>query len=171
MGVGPALRTGRDQLSEVKAFQEGVRPGGDDVVLVACGNSAAGDDFFQDAPVFRVSCTGSLHTSVIEFLVRAGAGGVMVAACPPRDCWNREGVTWLEERVDNGREAELKPRVDRRRVRIVYAAEGESMRLAAELHAYREEVAAMDRARAEDDIVIDVLCEVPEVSVAEEASR
>ncbi|NIP82298.1 MAG: hydrogenase iron-sulfur subunit, partial [Gemmatimonadetes bacterium] len=55
-----------------------------------------------------------LHTSVIEYLVRAGAGGVMVVACPPRDCWNREGVTWLEERVYNEREAELKDRVDRR---------------------------------------------------------
>ncbi|HSG08544.1 MAG TPA: cytochrome b N-terminal domain-containing protein [Longimicrobiales bacterium] len=171
MGVGPPQRTGRDQISEVKAFLERARPGADDVVLVACANSAAGGDFFLDAPVYPVSCTGSLHTSVLEYLVRAGAGGVMVVACPPRDCWNREGVKWLEERVDNGREAELKPRVDRRRIRIVYAAEGESLRLAAELHAYRQDLTALDRAQGEDDIVIDVLCEVPEVSVAEEAAR
>jgi len=171
MGVGPPLRTGRDQLTDVKAFLQRTRPGPDDVVVVACGNSAAGGDFFLDAPVFQVSCTGSLHTSVIEYLVRAGAGGVLVAACPPRDCWNREGVTWLEERVDHGREAELKPRVDRRRVRIVYAAKGESLRFAAALAAYRDDLAALDRARGEDDIVIDDLCEVPEVSVAEEAAR
>jgi coenzyme F420-reducing hydrogenase delta subunit len=139
--------------------------------VVACANSAAGDQFFMDAPVFHVSCTGSLHTSVLEYLVRAGAGGVMVAACPPRDCWNREGVKWLEERVDNGREAELKPRVDRRRIRIVYAAEGESLRLAAELQAYREALAAMDPAQGEEDIAIDLLCEAPEVSVAEEVPR
>ena len=89
----------------------------------------------------------------------------------PPPCWNREGVKWLEERVDNGREAELKPRVDRRRIRSVYAAEGDSLRLAAELHAYRQDLTALDRAQGEDDIVIDVLCEVPEVSVAEEAAR
>jgi hypothetical protein len=80
-------------------------------------------------------------------------------------------VTWLEQRVHNGREAELKPRVDRRRVRIVYASEGESLRLAAELRAYREELAVFERTPGEEDIVIDVLCEVPETSVAEEASR
>jgi ferredoxin len=171
MGVGPPLRTGRDQLTEVKAFLERLRPGADDVVVVACANSATDGEDFLNAPVFRVSCTGSLHTSVIEYLVRAGAGGVLVAACPPRDCWNREGVTWLEQRVHNGREAELKPRVDRRRVRIVYASEGESLRLAAELRAYREELAVFERTPGEEDIVIDVLCEVPETSVAEEASR
>ncbi|HSG49431.1 MAG TPA: cytochrome b N-terminal domain-containing protein, partial [Longimicrobiales bacterium] len=56
MGVGPPTRTGRDQLEEVKAFQAGLEPGAGDVVVVACGNSAAGEDFFLDAPVFRVSC-------------------------------------------------------------------------------------------------------------------
>jgi len=171
MGVGPALRTGRDQLTDVKAFLERTGPQPNEVVVVACANGAAQDPFFLSAPVFRVSCTGSLHTSVIEYLVRSGAGGVLVAACPPRDCWNREGVTWLRERVENGREAELKPRVDRRRVRIAYAAEAEPLLLAAELAAYRQELATLDRAQGESDIEIDTLCEVPEVSVAEEARR
>jgi ferredoxin len=173
MGVGPVQRTGRDQLVEVKEFIERVKPSEGEVVLVACSRGAggaAGGDWFMDAPVFGVSCAGNLHTSVIEYLVRAGAGGVLVVSCPPRDCWNREGVTWLEERVYHGREAELKERVDRARVRIAHAAEGEPLRVAAELEAFRTEIAAMERTSAEEDINIDLLCEVPEVSVAEEVA-
>ncbi len=169
MVVGPPHRTGRDQLTDVKSFLEQRRPGSDDVVLVACAKSAVREDLLADVPLLRVGCTGSLHTSVLEYLVRAGVAGVLVVACPPRDCWNREGAKWLEERVHHGREAELKPRVDRARIRIVHAAEGESLRLAAEYHSYRETLAALDRASGEEDIVLDIQCEVPEVSVAEES--
>ena len=38
---------------------------------------------------------GNLHTSVIEILLRAGAAGVMIMACPARDCRHREGPRWL----------------------------------------------------------------------------
>jgi len=140
------------------------------VVLVACSRGAGGaaqETHYLGAPVFPVSCAGSLHTSVIEYLVRAGAGGVLVMSCPPRDCWNREGVTWLEERVYHDREAELKARVDRRRVRIASAGAHEPLRVATELASFRDEVSRMETASAEQDIKIDVECEVPEVSVAE----
>jgi len=170
MGVGPPLRTGRDQLAGVKAFVARVRPGPRDLVVVSCDRGAAGRDDFFGVPVLPVSCGGSLHTSVVEYLVRAGVAGVLVAVCPPRDCWNREGVTWLEERMWNGREAELKPRVDRARVRIAYAAEGESIRLLGELNAFRAELTDLGAAEAEASIDIDTLCEVPDVSVAEEVS-
>jgi hypothetical protein len=97
---------------------------------------------------------------------------VLVVACPPRDCWNREGVGWLDERVHHGREAELKERVDRRRVRIALAGAGQPLSVAAELHAYRAEVSALAAAvQAERDAVVDAVCEVPEVSAAEEARR
>ena len=173
MGVGPEGRTGRDQIAEVKAFIARAQPSPLDVVIVACFNGAAGrrGATFRGARVFPVSCGGGLHTSVIEYLVRAGAGGVVVAACPPRDCWNREGVTWLEGRVYNQREAELKDRVDRRRVRIVYAGEGEATRLASEVELFRRQVVALDRALGESEFEVDALCEPPEVSVAEEVGR
>jgi ferredoxin len=173
MGVGPKGRTGRDQIADVKDFIARVQPSSLDVVLVACFNGAAGRDggTFGGAPVFNVSCGGSLHTSVIEYLVRGGAGGVMVAVCPPRDCWNREGVTWLEERVYNQREAELKDRVDRRRLRIAYAGEGEARRLMAELEIFRGQVAALERALGERGFEVEAICEPPDVSVAEEVVR
>ena len=172
MGVGPQGRTGRDQLTDVKAFIDRVRPGPEDVVVIGCWNAVAGRgaDRVAGAPVFPVSCAGSLHTSVIEYLVRAGAGGVMVASYPPRDCWNREGVTWMEERIYNEREAELKDRVDRRRVRVVYAAEAEASVLESELAIFRSQMQALERALGESAIEVDTECVVPEVSVGEEAT-
>lgn len=173
MGVGPAGRTGRDQLEAVRAFVERVRPRAADVVLVACDRGAGGagrEERYLDAPVLPVSCAGSLHTSVVEYLIRAGAGGVMIVACPPRDCWNREGGKWLEQRLHHGREAELKERVDRARVRVVHAGEGEPVRVAAALGAFREDVRALAGPAGEEDIEIDVECEIPEVSAAEEVA-
>jgi len=171
MGVGPAGRTGRDQLGDVKAFIERVAPTGSDVVLVACTRGAVrgAGETFNGSPVYAVSCAGSIHTSVIEYLIRAGAGGVMVAACPPRDCWNREGVKWLEERIYNKREAELQDRVDRRHVRVQYAAEQEKATLARAIDRFRAQVQSLDQVLAEQSIVIDTVCEPPIVSVAEEA--
>jgi len=170
MGVGPPGRTGRDQLAEARAFLERSPPTPHGVVVLACGRAASGADALG-APTLPVPCAGTLHTSVVELMVRAGWGGVLVVSCPPRDCWNREGAVWLEERLFEGREAELKERVDRRRVRVTYAAEGEILRLAAALSAYRGDVAALGIARAETALDVDAVCEVPEVSVAEESLR
>ena len=174
MGVGPPGRTGRDQLGRVKAFVAEHGPGARDVVVVACDRGAGGVGTlsrFQGAPVFGVACAGSLHTSVIEYLVRSGAGGVLVVSCPPRDCWNREGVKWLEGRVHDGREAELKERVDRRRVRLAYAAEGETAAVAAALEAYRIELGALADAEPEEAIDVAVECEPPDPGLVEELLR
>ncbi len=124
MGVGPPGRTGRDQLAEARAFiaAPGRRPGEHIVICCDRGADRWGDAVAAaGAAVHPVDCAGNLHTSVIESFVRAGAAGVLVIACPPRDCWNREGPRWLVERMYHEREAELQARVDRRRVRVAYA--------------------------------------------------
>ena len=141
MVVGPPNRSGRDQLAQVKQFIARERPAAGDVVVIACANGAGGATSFErfdGAMVFPVQCAGSLHTSVVEYLVRAGAGGVMVASCPIGDCRNREGGKWLEQRLFHDREAELKSRVDRRRVRWIEAGAGERRVLARELNQFRD---------------------------------
>jgi coenzyme F420-reducing hydrogenase delta subunit/Pyruvate/2-oxoacid:ferredoxin oxidoreductase delta subunit len=148
MAVGPPGRTGRDQLAAARAFAGERLPESGDVVLVACEKGAgrlAGRAEIDGAPVFAVSCGGNLHTSVVEALLRGGATGVVVAACPPRDCTSREGVVWLEERLFAGREAELQERVDRRRVSLVYAGEAEPGRVRAALDSLRAEVEELGR--------------------------
>jgi len=173
MGVGPPMRTGRDQVAQVREFIAERGPGPTDVVLIACGRGAGGagrGPTFDGAPVMSVPCAGSLHTSVIEFLVRSGAGGVMVVSCQPRDCWSREGPRWLEERMYEDREAELQPRVDRERVELVYAGAAEADIVRAELEQFRVQIRALDLAPAEADVTIDAECVVPEEAPELEAA-
>jgi len=165
MGVGPPGRTGRDQLSDVRRLVAEQPPGPRQVVVIACSRGAGGfadRPEWQGTPLLAVSCAGNLHTSVIEYLVRSGAGGVLVAACPPRDCWNREGPKWLEQRMYHDREAELQERVDRRRVRLVHAGWAETAVLREQLEAFEHEIRAFDLAEREATVQLDAQCEVPE---------
>jgi coenzyme F420-reducing hydrogenase delta subunit/NAD-dependent dihydropyrimidine dehydrogenase PreA subunit len=162
MGVGPPGRTGRDQLERVRAFVAGRKPGGTDVVIVACTRGGGGVGALETVdgnPVLPVQCAGNLHSSVVEYLVRAGAGGVLVAACPLRDCWNREGSRWLGERLYHDREAELKERVDRRRVRVAYVGLAERDRIVAELRGFQTDIRALAAPPPEEAIDLLLLCE------------
>jgi ferredoxin len=144
MALGPPGRTGRDQRAEARAFvaaREGV---GGRIVLVGCSRSACGEAPELDgSPVFGVACAGSLHTSTVEQFLRSGAAGVLVVSCPPADCWNREGSRWVRERLFEGREAELKERVDRRRVRLVQGGALEVARLRGELRSFGAHLAGL----------------------------
>jgi coenzyme F420-reducing hydrogenase delta subunit len=164
MGVGPPAMNGRNQLARLRRFIQERHIGNGEVVIVACSHGAGGAGAMRDldgAPVYAAECAGSVHTSVVEFLVRSGVAGVLIVSCPPRDCWHREGPKWLEQRLYHDREAELKARVDRRRVRLAFAALGELDRVRAELAAYRLDLADLEAAARERDIDLDLSCEVP----------
>jgi coenzyme F420-reducing hydrogenase delta subunit len=169
MGVGPPGRTGRDQLADVKAFvaEQGIGKSSDDgairVVVVGCDRSAVGSAAdVNGAVVYPVTCAGNVHTSVLEYLVRSGAAGVFIVACPERDCWSREGPKWLEQRLYHEREAELQGRVDRRRIRLVHRAAGEDRELRGQLTRFSADVARLDRTDAEAEIDLIALCETDE---------
>lgn len=169
MGVGPPGRTGRDQLVEIRALIAGERLPAGRTVVVCCDRGARvwGSALeHAGATVHPVDCAGNLHTSVIELLVRGGASGVLVLGCPPRDCWNREGVRWLEERVYNDREAELQARVDRRRVRIAHASAGEAREALGALRAFMADTAHLDDPRREFAAELDLECDPVSVEEA-----
>lgn len=159
MGVGPPGRTGRDQLDWVKAFVQAHGVGPEDIVVLACERS--GGNLDTRYPCLPVACAGSAHTSVIEYLIRSGAGGVLVVSCPPRDCWNREGVRWLDQRMYHDREAELQERVDRRRVRVVHAGEAEPEVVRSAIDVFAESIRTLAPAASEASIGIDTECDTP----------
>ena len=165
MGVGPPGRTGRDQLARARAFVERHAPDGADIIIIACSRGAGGlaaravNERVDGALVYPTDCAGTLHTSVVELFVRAGAGGVLVLACPPENCWNREGTVWLEQRLFHEREAELKERVDRRRVAFASLSFGESRGAAALVAEFRARVRALERAAGEEPIDLIQLCD------------
>jgi len=141
MCIGVPDLGGRDQLQLVNAFLE-QSPQPREVVIVACERGAGGigdEAALSGARIYPVPCSGSLHTSVVESLVRAGAG-VLVVSCRPGDCWNREGQKWLHGRIHEEREAELKARVDRRLVRVGHAGAGERGAVLELLERFRSEL-------------------------------
>lgn len=162
MGVGPPGRTGRDQLAATRpvlgAFADAiVKP----VVAICCGRTPEAQvDAIRarGAHVHAVSCVGNLHSSVVEMFVRSGAPGVVICACPPRDCVSREGPKWLHERLFNDREAELQPRVDRRRVGVMTLAPGAGKDALAEYDAIARDFAELDRPEMEPGEP-DLVCE------------
>jgi ferredoxin len=164
MGVGPPGHTGRDQLAALRAtaLEEVAAGHSGKPVAICCAQSPEAHRAALHAAGARlhlVSCVGNLHTSVIELLIRGGAPGVLVASCPPRDCIGREGPKWLHERLFNDREAELQPRVDRRRLRTTTLAPGD---LASAMTAYREFVSELDqleRPQPEPDADLEAICE------------
>jgi coenzyme F420-reducing hydrogenase delta subunit len=162
MAIGPPGRTGRDELAELRAFLDARPLRSGEVVVAACrcaaGRAALAPEL-AGAPVASASCVGNLHTSALELLLRAGAAGVLVWSCPPRDCWFREGPRWLEERLHHGREAELRASADRRRLRVVHAGEGERRVVLGELAALRRALAALVPPRPEELAAIETACE------------
>ncbi|MFI5311626.1 MAG: hydrogenase iron-sulfur subunit [Gemmatimonadales bacterium] len=162
MGVGPAGRTGRDQLPSVRAFVTRPEHKAGEIVAVCCDRGAArfSRSLATDgAAVYPVNCAGNLHTSAVELLLRGGAGGVLILACPPRDCWNREGPRWLIERLYHDREAELQPRVDRRRVRVAYANASEPRVARAALREFTAHVATLGATSAAESLDVEAVCE------------
>lgn len=148
MGVGPPGRTGRDQLAGLRVILAETPAAVGDVVVLACdrglGDRSAGWDP-DGARLEPIPCAGNLHSSIVEQWLRAGAAGVLVLACPPRDCWGREGPTWAGERLFHDREAELHRRVDKDRVRLAYASRSEAGDGHAALASFREDLATLAR--------------------------
>jgi ferredoxin len=162
MGVGPPGRTGRDQMAAVREFLGAPERRKGEVVVVCCEHGAgrlASTVTAAAGVPYPVDCAGNLHTSVIEMLVRGGCGGVLVLACPSRDCWNREGPRWLTERVHHGREAELQARVDRARVAIANAGASERSRVRHLVGAFAERIATLDEAAIEETTEREAACE------------
>ncbi len=147
MGVGPPERTGRDQMKGMDALLKSEPLRGDELVILACATGCGLSSRFRDQEGLRLlptPCSGSLHTSVMELVLRRGALGVMVISCPSRDCTNREGPKWLEQRVYHDREAELMARVDRRRVRLAQASRSEERDALVQAQSFLQELRAME---------------------------
>jgi coenzyme F420-reducing hydrogenase delta subunit len=162
MGVGPAGRTGRDQVAAVREFVAAPERRAGEVVVVCCDRGAgafAPEVAAAGGAPYAIDCAGNLHSSVVELLLRHGAGGVMILSCPPRDCAHREGPRWLEERLYHGREAELQERVDRARVRIVHVNAAERRTAVDALRAFSAELATLRTASAGEVFDVDLRCE------------
>ncbi|RMF13286.1 MAG: hydrogenase iron-sulfur subunit [Candidatus Dadabacteria bacterium] len=129
MSVGPPARRGRDQLALLQEAWQTVAATPPRIVVFACRNGvepALSDDKLPpNTWIWSADCTGSVHAAMVEFVLRQGASGVCIATCPSRDAGCRLGPNLVRDRMLHGREAELRPTVDVRRLSIVDAARTE----------------------------------------------
>jgi len=162
MGVGPRARTGRDQLAVARAFCDRVAPTGRETAVLACGNGHAASYAALTSPhraVYPTGCSGAVHTSVVELLLRRGFAGVFLLSCPTRNCSYREGPKWLAARLFDGLEAGLHARVDRRRVAAAAYSAHELDRALVALESFERLLATIDVV-PESHVDLDAECDL-----------
>jgi ferredoxin len=164
MGVGPPGRTGRDQLAALRGDLLSGPVAGDrlPIIAVCCAQAPVSHVAAlraRGARIHTASCVGNLHSSVVELYIRQGAPGVLICGCPPRDCVGREGPKWLRERLYHDREAELQPRVDRRRVALATLAPGDLAGTMAAFDAFARVVGELGVPEPDADLSIEALCD------------
>lgn len=140
MSVGPPNRTGKDQLRRARNFIQAAPFPEKAVVVVGCSRASVLADkisMLNGFVHYPVDCAGSVHSTIIEYILRRGGAGVVVWTCPPRDCNFREGPKWVFERLFRGREAKLRENIDKRRIKILHASAAEFSKVRSELLAFQ----------------------------------
>jgi quinol-cytochrome oxidoreductase complex cytochrome b subunit/ferredoxin/coenzyme F420-reducing hydrogenase delta subunit len=101
------------------------------LVVFGC-NHGADLSQLDDSRVARFSllCIGLLPPSFVEYALRFGASGVIVAGCSTGGCAFRLGERWTAERLAGTREPQLRASVPRERLRMVYAGRGQEWQVA-----------------------------------------
>jgi coenzyme F420-reducing hydrogenase delta subunit len=97
----------------------------------------------SDTAAIEFLCAAMVPPAFVEYALRAGADGVMVAGCREGDCEFRVGDVLTAERLHAQRAPALRPTVPRERVRLVHAGRIDLAGLRAQLDAFRAELARL----------------------------
>jgi len=142
---GEALATGIDMpqaaIGGLRArleSQAAALEGGPRIVVFGCrwGTPVAGLADRSTASI-EFLCAAMAPPSFVEYALRAGADGVVVAACREGDCEFRTGGEILAARLSAGRQPALRASVPQERVRLVHAGRTDLAVLRAELDSFR----------------------------------
>ena len=102
-----------------------------------------------DTSTFSLLCSGQLPPSFVEYALRDGAAGVLVAACPDGGCEFRLGARWTAERLQGLREPHLRASVPAERVEVVHAGPGDEALVVTALARLRARVRSLAAAGPE----------------------
>lgn len=143
---GEALVTGIDMpQSPIDAvrrrLQDGLAamPADARLVVFACAEAADARALQgPDTLVLPLICAGQLPPSFVEYALRDGAAGVVVAGCRDGGCAFRLGLRWTAQRLAGTREPHLRAEVARERVLLLQADPGEEAALARAVDTLRD---------------------------------
>lgn len=158
--VSPSLKEMRD-LSVVEMAKARANAGaageGSAIVVFGCANGVNLDElktsFSSDSSssdlsvaVMRVPCTGMLPPSFIDFaLSRGEMDGVVVTGCRENGCYHRFGQFWMEDRINQLRDPQLRTRVARQRLRTIWAAPTDLAKVKSEISEFNDELSALGK--------------------------
>lgn len=122
MTMGPPGRKGTHQYLAAKSFLSGEGKDTKKILVIACRNQPGTYRTFEGwaaagkgVEVFPSECLGTLHMSVVELLA-ADYDKVFLAACPERNCTNKDAAFLLRERLEGKREAGLLGKVPKDKI-------------------------------------------------------
>ncbi|MDP3759414.1 MAG: cytochrome b N-terminal domain-containing protein [Ramlibacter sp.] len=107
-------------------------------VVFGCDHGARIDTLAsRDTLTFSLACTGMLPPSFVEYALRGGADGVVVAACREGGCEFRLGERWTAQRLGGEREPHLRRAVPADRWAFAPANTGDEAAVRAALERLR----------------------------------
>ncbi len=112
------------------------------VLVIGCGHDA-GARALADAETAFVGlpCVGMLPPAFLDFaLARHHVDGVLLSGCAAHDCYERLGDQWVEQRIANERDPNLRARVPRERIAVSWQNSSQSGRLRESLAQFREQL-------------------------------
>jgi len=93
--------------------------------------------------VFSLLCSGQLPPSFVEYALRDGAAGVVVATCREGGCEFRLGERWTAERLLGQREPHLRDSIDTAQIELVLAGTGDNSLLQRAIDRLRQRIRSM----------------------------
>jgi len=108
------------------------------IVVFGCDHGAAlASVDGPDTATMSLLCAGMLPPSFVEYALRTGADGVMIASCRHGGCEYRLGERWTIERLTRQREPQLRGKVPAERLAAVFVSSNDAMALSAAVAEFR----------------------------------
>jgi quinol-cytochrome oxidoreductase complex cytochrome b subunit/coenzyme F420-reducing hydrogenase delta subunit len=145
---GEALVTGIDMpqlpVDAMRARLERALADGKTLLVFGCDHGAGiGALRAPDVAAWSLPCVAQLPPSFVDYALRTGARGVLIARCPEQDCEYRLGSRWAADRLAGAREPHLRASVPRDRTRLVEAAPEDAESLGNALVEFRAQLARL----------------------------
>ncbi|NJD33048.1 MAG: hydrogenase iron-sulfur subunit [Gammaproteobacteria bacterium] len=120
------------------------------VLVIGCSHDAGSRALADDeTAVVGLPCVGMLPPSFLDFaLARHHVDGVMLSGCAAHDCYERLGDQWVEQRIANERDPNLRARVPRERVAVSWQNPAQPGRLRESLVQFRQHLRQLGPATA-----------------------
>lgn len=136
--IGPKGRTSIDQHKNANAFLKSAREKNtikDEIIIVGCIKQPRSvstlkriENKYPNVSVFPIECMGTLHMRTIGQMT-SQTGQIILAACPERNCSNKDAHLLLRERKEGLRIPSLPDRTDKSKVHIVPMGDGEEYKV------------------------------------------